>query len=200
MSRTARSDGPNDDRGGPPRPILPTVAALEQRIQRLEDAVTLLQDTQSLEERVTHRVTERLGPRATHPIVEASGIIVEAGRQLLPTAIPISPIPESPAGRGWTFPTTWLLADLWAEARAILRMYTDPRYRLRWSARVVPLVLVLMVVTLRIWMPGTEVSIIGNLIDKAATLVLAFVLFKFLGHEARRYRQTAPDLPPTLRL
>jgi hypothetical protein len=30
--------------------------------------------------------------------------------------------------------------------------------------------------------------------------VLAFVLFKVLGQEARRYRETSPDLPPNLRL
>src|SRR5262249_38634168 len=97
-------------------------------------------------------------------------------------------------------PKTWLLFDLWAEARAILRMYTDPRYRLRWPTRVVPPLLLIMIVTLGLWMPGTGVAVIGPLLDKAITLALAFILFKFLGQEARRYRQTAPDLPPTLRL
>jgi hypothetical protein len=30
--------------------------------------------------------------------------------------------------------------------------------------------------------------------------VLLYSMFKILGHEARRYRETAPDLPPNLRL
>ena len=40
----------------------------------------------------------------------------------------------------------------------------------------------------------------GMIIDKAADLILAYFLFKLLSHEARRYRETAPDLPPSLRL
>jgi hypothetical protein len=31
-------------------------------------------------------------------------------------------------------------------------------------------------------------------------LVLLYCMFKILGHEARRYRETAPDLPPSLRI
>jgi hypothetical protein len=31
-------------------------------------------------------------------------------------------------------------------------------------------------------------------------LLLLYSMFKILGHEARRYRETAPDLPPSLRL
>ena len=31
-------------------------------------------------------------------------------------------------------------------------------------------------------------------------LLTLYGLFKILSHEARRYRETAPDLPPSLRL
>jgi hypothetical protein len=44
------------------------------------------------------------------------------------------------------------------------------------------------------------IPVVGGLLNKVIDLVLAFLLFKVLGHEARRYRETAPDLPPTLRL
>ena len=37
-------------------------------------------------------------------------------------------------------------------------------------------------------------------VAKVLQLVIAFVLFKVLAHEARRYRETSPDLPPSLRL
>ena len=37
-------------------------------------------------------------------------------------------------------------------------------------------------------------------VNKLIDLLLGFLLFKVLGYEARRYRLTAPDLPPTLRL
>ena len=33
----------------------------------------------------------------------------------------------------------------------------------------------------------------------SACLALAYLLFKLLSYEARRYRETAPDLPPGLR-
>jgi len=79
-------------------------------------------------------------------------------------------------------------------------MFVDPRYHLPWSARVLPLSLVVAIITSYYWMPGTTIPVLGTWINKAVDLVLAFVLFKWLGQEARRYRQTSPDLPPNLRL
>ena len=38
------------------------------------------------------------------------------------------------------------------------------------------------------------------ILDKLIDVPLAFLLFKVLSHEARRYRQTSPDLPPPSRL
>jgi hypothetical protein len=48
--------------------------------------------------------------------------------------------------------------------------------------------------------PFASVPLFGWIPERVAQLVTAFLLFKVLGHEARRYRQTAPDLPRTLRL
>jgi hypothetical protein len=93
----------------------------------------------------------------------------------------------------------WLLFDALAEARAMVRMYFDPRYHLPWSARILPLVL-LAFILLSSWLPFMGIPLVGGLLNKVLDLILAFFLFKVLGHEARRYRETAPDLPPTLRL
>jgi hypothetical protein len=101
----------------------------------------------------------------------------------------------SPPGR-----PSWLLRDTLAEVRAILRMFVDPRYHLPWSGRVVPLVLLGLIAVSYYWVPGTTIPILGYWVDKAIDLLLAFLLFKVLGHEARRYRETAPDLPRSLRL
>jgi hypothetical protein len=87
-----------------------------------------------------------------------------------------------------------------AEGRAIVRMYVDPRYRLSWSGRFVPLILAVAFLTSCWWVPLASIPIFGTVIDKIIDLALGFVLFKVLSHEARRYRQTSPDLPPTLRL
>ena len=96
---------------------------------------------------------------------------------------------------------SWLVVDIVAEARAIGRMFVDPRYRLSWWARVMVLVLIAAFVTSALWVPGVALGGgLGYVINKIADLLIGFVLFKVLGHEAQRYRETAPDLPPTLRL
>jgi hypothetical protein len=41
---------------------------------------------------------------------------------------------------------------------------------------------------------------VSGLLVKAVDLVLAFVLYKVLHRAVRRYRETSPDLPPSLRL
>jgi hypothetical protein len=65
---------------------------------------------------------------------------------------------------------------------------------------VAPLILAVAIVTSWWWVPATSIPIVGTLLDKAVDLVLAFVLFKVLSHEARRYRETSPDVPAKLRL
>ena len=94
----------------------------------------------------------------------------------------------------------WLLLDLVAEARAIVHMFFDPRYHLSWFARLAPLGLVALIFTSEWWFLGAKIPVVGAVLSKAVDLLLAFVLFKILGHEARRYRETAPDLPSHLRL
>ena len=96
---------------------------------------------------------------------------------------------------------TWILFDALRELRAMYCMYFDPRYRLSWLGRLVPLAIMLLILTSNVWMPGTGLPWpLGLIIDKAADLILAYFLVKLLSHEARRYRETAPDLPPSLRL
>jgi len=58
--------------------------SLELRINRLEDAVAHLQDTQSLEARVVERVTERLQSHEATNARTVAGVIVDASRHLLP--------------------------------------------------------------------------------------------------------------------
>jgi len=79
-------------------------------------------------------------------------------------------------------------------------MFVDPRYRMARSARLLPLVLVAAILTSSYWVPFASLPVLGGWLVKASDLFLAFLLFKWLGHEARRYRQTSPDLPANLRL
>jgi hypothetical protein len=173
-------------------PVPPTAPSLEERVRRLEDAVTLLQDRRPPEARplpppaptAIRLNVAKLPPRPAAPVA---------------TVVPASaPGIVSSGTRGGILGFLW---DTWAEMRAIVRMFVDPRHNLPWSARVLPLVLLAAILTSKFWVPFSSVPFLGDwLLVKLVDLLLAFLLFKWLGHEARRYRQTSPDLPAGLRL
>ncbi len=193
-------------------PVAPLVAApaalppvqqvpmqpLEDRIRRLEEALARLQEARARDARNEAPAGAiQAGLPAERPT--SGGFLAEMGRRIFR---PSGPVPVAPG----TSPPEKRRSLLWetvAEGRAIVRMFFDPRYRLSWTGRVVPLFLLAMIATSHWWgcVLGTELPLgIGSLMDKVVDLVLAFVLFKVLGHEARRYRETSPDLPPNLRL
>ena len=177
-----------------PLALLPPQAELsplEQRVRRLEETLAQLRGPNGTEVRVAI-------PVARPAAATTAGMLLDAGKRLLgaaATAVKQAPAEARRAALFW---------DAVAEARAIVRMYLDPRYRLSWLGRLVPLALVLLIVTSGWWVPGGSIPVFGTvfhpLLDKGIDLLLAFALFKVLGYEARRYRETAPDLPPTLRL
>jgi hypothetical protein len=189
----------------PPAPMAIPAAApsLEKRVRRLEDALAQLQEQQGIETRIVAR------PPASPPTAPATPAsttaLFDAGKRLLGAVT--HPAANAAGSRATSSPSAgsggilWLLWDTWAEARAIVRMFLDPRYHLPWSSRVIPIVLLVLILTSKYWMPGSSIPFLGDwLLVKLVDLLLAFLLFKWLGHEARRYRQTSPDLPPTLRL
>jgi hypothetical protein len=173
---------------------------LEERIRRLEDALAELRGLQGVPGASTRdagHIQREPPPPDTAPRTSA---LARLGKRILAeAAIPSGPVttpgaaPESPRRSRLWF-------DALAELRAMYRMFVDPRYRLSLTGRVVPLVLLVAMATSYIWVPGTSIYALGRLLDKVVDLVLAYVLFKVLGREARRYRETAPDLPPWLRL
>ena len=189
------------------QPVPDALRPLEQRVRRLEDALAQLQEQHGIETRFRLRPG---GPQPPTPPPAApappisTAVLLDVGKRLLgagadavrqaPAPPSGAPPPSAPAS------SLWLFWDTLAEARAIVRMFVDPRYHLRWSARVLPLVVLAAILTSYYWVPGTTIPLLGSWINKAVDLILAFLLFKWLGHEARRYRQTSPDLPPTLRL
>lgn len=204
-----------EPRSAPPEPVAvpignASIAApaavplppLEMRIRRLEDALAQLQAMRSGEVRVTAQPVRPAVPEAvpaTPPPQAPTDKLWEFGKRVLtsPVETARSLGGKSPDGR---VRAGWLLMEILTEARVIWRMFTDPRYRLSWTARIAPPVLVFCFVMSWWVVPFASIPIFGTILDKALDLVLAFVLFKLLGHEARRYRETAPDLPPSLRL
>lgn len=157
----------------------PASLSLEERVRRLEDIVASL----------------HLPPpiRGDLPPPPVAGIVPE------PPAAPAPPPPPPPpyvAPPGTN--STWLLFELYAEMRAIIHMYLDPRYRLGWRTRLlVPLFIVGIVLSK--WMIG-GIYLIGWLLDLPISMLLLYAMFKVLSREATRYRMTSPDLPPALRL
>ena len=83
----------------------------------------------------------------------------------------------------------------------MVRMFLDPRYRPTWPARIVPLALLAIILTSWIWLPGTSIvwTPIMMIIDKVVDVALAFLAFKVLHREARRYRELVTDLPVSSR-
>jgi hypothetical protein len=176
----------------------PALLPLEQRVRRLEDALAQLQN---LRRQATARPDpiRPAGPPGTVPPAAPAGAPT-AAPAAAPTSVTRPPgVTGAPApARPWR---RWLLFDIVAEARVIARMFVDPRYSLSWSGRLVPLLLIAAFVTSSLWMPGANLpGGVGYAINKTVDLLIGFVLFKVLSHEARRYRETAPDLPPMLRL
>ncbi len=174
--------------------------SLEQRVRRLEDAVAILQDTRQLEDRVCERVAKRVHRDSAHAIQESAGAIADAGRKILPTALGMLGAKADSAEQEHQSSSSflrrpWLLFDAYAEARSMVRMYFDPRYRMSWQARTVPLILLVALLTSGFWLPGTSIPVMGSIFDKLVDIVLAFLAFKILSREARRYREVIADIP-----
>jgi hypothetical protein len=166
--------------GSPSAPTEP----LEVRVTRLEGAVAQLQDTHELEERVTERVATRLRESADRT---AQGITAEAIRH---TVHP-EPEPATPGNDLFVrLRRSWFVYEAYVEARTIIRMFFDRRYRVSWKCKVIPVVLLFFFLTSWFWIPFTSVlpGFIISPINKAIDLVIAFLLWKFLTREASRYR------------
>ena len=175
----------------PPERLSPS---LEARVARLEDVVATLQDTNHLEERVTERVSAQLAASGRRKS-SSSKIILEASRQLLPAAL--QTVREQTDQADVAGPSTlkhhpWLLVDTLAEARAIVRMYFDRRYRVSWIARMTPLLgCILLVLS---WLLISGIWLVGPIMDKVFDLALAFVVYKVLHREVQSYRFAIADL------
>jgi hypothetical protein len=211
----ARTDGtpPDGDAAHGRQPFADeSRSQLEERIRRLEDSLAQLNASRR-DERPPDRnpasppvatvVPPSPGPITTTPNETPSSFLFNFGRPgftpPVATVVPPAPPAQEPpyvVGVRWG----WFFFDAYAEVRAVLRMFVDPRYPMSWASRLAPLALALLLLTSGYWAPGAGIPYVGTMIDKLWDLPLAFLLFKLLSHEARRYRETSPDFPPALRL
>ncbi len=168
-------------------------ALLENRIHRLETELAQMRNSSAAESRFAQRPVAAAAQESGGLWGRLLGSSGPAKTSRAAAALP-SLVPPSVRH-------TWLLFDALAELRAMYWMFFDPRYHLSWTARLLPLILLALIFTSYYWTPGTSLPFpIGTVIEKTSDLILAYFLFKLLSYESRRYRETAPDLPPSLRL
>ncbi|MBL8794376.1 MAG: hypothetical protein JNM56_10760 [Planctomycetia bacterium] len=105
----------------------------------------------------------------------------------------------APSRFAWMLTTVWILEGL-NEVRVMIRMFGDPRYRLGWLNRLIPLVFLGLLIfsdwsTLTWLFPWNALPVVGWMINKLILLIFGFITFKILTREARRYQETIPDAP-----
>jgi hypothetical protein len=191
----------------PSRAGEPSLSALEARVRRLEEELARLQDTQQMETRIVSRVLEQVKNECPGPVRESTAIMAQAGRHLLPAAVGAlqahAATVEAPAQPSLQ-PTRqpWLIVELYADLRTLLRMARDPLYRTVWLGRaLLPLALVAAIFTSGLWLnlvPGFAFlpAFMAGLLTKVVDLFLAFILCKALQREIRRYREAVSDPAP----
>jgi hypothetical protein len=154
--------------------------SLEERVRRLEDIIAGLQ----------------LGP----PGWNEATLSGRPPQNELANGIIAAPASDPPTPGQPPTPLTepWLLVEVYAELRAILRMFFDPRYHVTWKTRLLTIVLIAGIVLSRLTI--AQIWLIGWILDFVIFPIMLYILFKVLSREATRYRRTAPDLPSGLRL
>ena len=190
----------------PMAPLLHTpadAAPLEARIQRLEAELAQLRTAPPRDPRAAGFQTAPSAAAAPVPR-QPEPFWANLGKRLVAPSGPSASPPSRTDGLASMVPPGvrrgWMLWDSLTELRAMYWMFIDPRYRLSWTARLAPIAVLAMILTSGFWLPLSALPYVGFVLDKVADLALAYLLFKLLSYEARRYRETAPDLPPSLRL
>lgn len=157
--------------------------ALTDRMQRLEGEVAELRHTMSeLAEIVVGDIRERrdaaLAVSAPVPEVTIPPSLVPGGETTLKVVNAVR--------------RPWLLFDLARDIGATVKMYMDPRYRVRRSTQLmVPLILGLFAVNYLLFnYTLLDIPVFRQIVERVVEVVLAILLYKVLMREVARYRQT----------
>ncbi len=156
----------------------PAPADLERRVQRLEETIDSLQDTQALEDRVVERVTRHLAPTHAAKVIALSAPPAQANSKW------VDPPPGPPGSAH-----SWLLIDLLNDARILPAMLLDRRFRMAWTTHLVVWPFLVLILLSHYWFPLAWILGVGTYFDKLVDLLLAFCIYKALSREARRYRE-----------
>lgn len=148
------------------------------RVQKLEGEVFALRDTVSRFAELMLSELKRIKPPEPPP-APVPVTVSMAGMAPVPLAIP-TPKAELMA-RGWVLP------EFFRDLLTILKMYVDPRYRLRRATQVfIPVMLLLFV--MNYWVVGS-IPLLGKIFVEIGTILLSILLYKVLYREMVRYRE-----------
>lgn len=178
MTTTATLDDPLAPPTGPE-----PADGLAGRMHRLEGEVAELRHTLSeLAEIVVGDIRER----------REAAIAVSAPVSELPIPASLVPGGETTVKAVNALRRPWLVLDVLREFGAILRMYMDPRYRVRRATQlVVPLLLGLLVLTYFFFnVLVVQIPVLSPIVERLIEILLAVLLYKVLVREVARYRQT----------
>jgi hypothetical protein len=160
---------------------------LADRMHRLEGEVAELRHTLSgLAEIVVGDIRDRREAAATVfpslPEVSIPASLVPGGEAALKAVSAVR--------------RPWLLFDLMREIGATVKMYMDPRYRVRRSTQLmVPLILALLVGTYLFFnLFFVQIPVLSPVLERAIDFLLAVLLYKVLMREVARYRQMVAGL------
>jgi hypothetical protein len=176
--------GSGSGRDGPD----PPAGGLAERMHRLEGEVAELRHTMSeLAEILVGDIRERREA--------ASAMSVPVSD--LPIPASLMPGGESTLKAVNALRRPWLLFDLLREIAATVRMYMDPRYRVRRATQLlVPLLLVLFGLNYLILnYTLLDIPVFRHILERVVEIVLAVLLYKVLMREVARYRQAMAQFP-----
>jgi hypothetical protein len=152
------------------------------RVHRLETELAELRTNLSdLAEIVAGDIKER---RAVHanPAPPIAGLAA-------PITLPAPPPTAESQGK-----KPWMLVELYRETGLAIRMYFDPRYRVRRSTRImVPAIFGLFILNYILFNYILNILVINffaPIIERVIGVVLAILLYKVLAREVVRYRDT----------
>jgi hypothetical protein len=157
------------------------VAPLTERVATLEDEVLeLRQHVTQLAEVVVGEIKER---RAIQAQTE----------MLLPVPIPAAVASMVPGGETTVKAVNalrrpWLLVDLLKDLALMVRMYFDPRYRVRRATQMmVPLILACFLAAYFMF-AWFDIPVLSPILERLIDILLAVLLYKVIHSELTRYR------------
>jgi hypothetical protein len=155
------------------------------RLKHLEDEITELRDTVARFAELVLGEVKDLRQSKSEPLpaneLPASHSAAAPGAAVLE--------PPAPARR------PWLLTETLRDFGTTIRMYLDPRYRVRRSTQImVPVLFCLFALNCFFFREVFLVPVLRSVLEKIGDIILAILLYKVVTREIVRYRQVLAQL------